>query len=906
MGKRPPVEPHSVKKAPPGACETPIEKQQRRVDELKRQFDALELETRDLGLPQLTSSEKTRLEIILDQYNPEIMKRLNQPFGKEKINCCFYLVPSFRHILLPLWKSRYLTTDEWSPLANEIPIVGTLTQLLLQYGDTDFRPLQRYNPHWKAQESIDQHRVAMNTAALLAFDGDAASTVRFIGGPHVAAHRDTDAILANLRRRHVTPSVIAHLERIFRDGIPAYCNATSTEANYQAFSKYGNHKTVLEDPKKAYKALLKDFKKDYILLYDRRLVPYLLHSHVTPQGIVDLDTPFKNPRPVFDSSFRPQPWCFAINDWQFLDKEPPVGFGPAEVQFMTYLCSLRAAYPTAEIYIIDDDVSGAFRQVKYNPNMVAVHTTRQCGYGGSYTGGAFGDMATPSNFDPIRDARCETSQHMWLHDDDLIDNISPLLPPITMAPPPTVSESFQFTRADRDPLFPAIFAADGSRLPPQYNMHVDDCFSADVREFLPRTVCASAGGLFEILGYPDPLVPPCLSMDKLETSYSHLRKCLGRQYDSRRLTVGMLPYKREQLLQVLQTWLHKPDFNLLELASLLGILDSHTRYCPWGRPWFFCIQNAMRRCLTVRYHLLRRIDSRFKKSEKTLQATLPSHLGSRIQSLIAKEKAAFLWTSRARCTVPAATTKCIQFLFHYVSTTKNPWETPLPLVVPRTPHFESFGDASHTGGGAYFPSLRIWFDIIWSKDVHYGATQLKSSDPNFVHINSLEFVVLIVQLAAIITFFEDTPDAAFPAFFPLGRPHFPAWLGWTDNMTSKSWESRATTKSHQGQGLIEIYAALLERARVHTRSAHIPGVRNVVADDISRNDFSLPFLQRHAKLCVTHPFLKDYRFFLLSRGLRRLISYRLFSGPHPRPTDLPKNLGRLVPAPYTISHSQYV
>ena len=166
--------------------------------------------------------------------------------------------------------------------------------------------------------------------------------------------------------------------------------------------------------------------------------------------------------------------------------------------------------------------------------------------------------------------------------------------------------------------------------------------------------------------------------------------------------------------------------------------------------------------------------------------------------------------------------------------------------------------------------------------------------------------MLIVQLAAIITFLEDTPEAAFPEYFPAGKPCFPAWLGWTDNTVSKSWESRATTRSHQGQGLIEVYAALLERAKVHTRSAHIPGERNVVADDISRNDFSLPFRERHAKLCATHPFLKNYRYFLLSRGLIHLISYRLFSGPHPLPTDLPRNLGRLVPAPYTISHSQYV
>ena len=80
---------------------------------------------------------------------------------------------------------------------------------------------------------------------------------------------------------------------------------------------------------------------------------------------------------------------------------------------------------------------------------------------------------------------------------------------------------------------------------------------------------SSAAGLFDVLGWPDPLrVPGVLSLDKLETSYNHQRRCVGRWFDTRRLTVGMLPYKREELLVTLSDWSTKTSFDLLEISGL--------------------------------------------------------------------------------------------------------------------------------------------------------------------------------------------------------------------------------------------------------------------------------------------------------------------------------------------------
>ena len=199
-----------------------------------------------------------------------------------------------------------------------------------------------------------------------------------------------------------------------------------------AYWSYGNHATVDFEPEKTCKALVKDNKKGYTLIVDKRIVPLLLNCHLTPQGVVDLNTPYKNPRPIFDSSFRPHPWCMAINDWTSKATEPPLTFATAEMEFMVWLYNLRITYPTQEVYLADDDISGAYRRMKYHPNLMGMHTSIQCGFGVINTGGTFGDNTSPSNFDPLAVARRALSQDLWLNATDLEDKFGRFLPNLVL------------------------------------------------------------------------------------------------------------------------------------------------------------------------------------------------------------------------------------------------------------------------------------------------------------------------------------------------------------------------------------------------------------------------------------------------------------------------------------------
>jgi len=404
----------------------------------------------------------------LNEVDPRIVAKIEQPFGKENLRQSFVSEAGFRHVLLPLWKSGFLAGDtySWGALCSAYYPAAVLRDLLDEYGGIEFEQVRGFNPHWESETTINEQRVACATAAFLHFNGSVADLVRWIGGPHVGAQRDHTSTLSCMTEAGVDERVHNDVHRIFHCGIPALCSGEATERNFRAYYDYGNHTTVTDDPEKTYSAMVKDARKGFTLLLDERAILLMIHCHLTPQGIVDLNTPYKNPRPIFDSRFRPEPWCFSINDWTSPDNEPPLTFSTAEMGFMVWLYNLRISYPREDIYIADDDISGAFRLMKYHPNLVPLHSSRQCGYCVVNTGGTFGDNTNPSNFDAIGLARRQVAQYFWKVSTTAVGTITPYLPTLRLADPPLLEEINLFRPADPDPINCGVLQDDGTREPP--------------------------------------------------------------------------------------------------------------------------------------------------------------------------------------------------------------------------------------------------------------------------------------------------------------------------------------------------------------------------------------------------------------------------------------------------------
>jgi hypothetical protein len=116
-------------------------------------------------------------------------------------------------------------------------------------------------------------------------------------------------------------------------------------------------------------------------------------------------------------------------------------------------------------------------------------------------------------------------------------------------------------------------------------------------------------------------------------------------------------------------------------------------------------------------------------------------------------------------------------------------------VFPRQPnYYNSAGDASLTGGSARIinDSLGFFFDCRWSPRTRAG-TQLNPWHPEFVHINCLEFVVLLLQIVACVVYLEDPCDLTLLGLPADPLPGIPILLALTDNMLSKSWIYRVIT-----------------------------------------------------------------------------------------------------------------
>ena len=178
-------------------------------------------------------------------------------------------------------------------------------------------------------------------------------------------------------------------------------------------------------------------------------------------------------------------------------------------------------------------------------------------------------------------------------------------------------------------------------------------------------------------------------------------------------------------------------------------------------------------------------------------------------------------------------------------------------TVPRNAQFTSIGDACLTGGGAYCDVLEFWFDIIWT-----SKTQLALRSKT-LHINLMEFIVVVLQLAAVILILVEEPALYKPLHqhFPTGIPALAHLLIRTDNSPSRNWAHKVSAKSEKGQLFVSIYADLLERSTLAISCNLFAGKSNDLADFISRPPLPIPPpLTRRTQISTKEPRLASYRF----------------------------------------------
>jgi hypothetical protein len=184
-------------------------------------------------------------------------------------------------------------------------------------------------------------------------------------------------------------------------------------------------------------------------------------------------------------------------------------------------------------------------------------------------------------------------------------------------------------------------------------------------------------------------------------------------------------------------------------------------------------------------------------------------------------------------------------------------------LIPRESDGDIYQDACPRGGGGFSSDLDFWWTILWLTEI-YSRTQLPSSDQCFLSNNLLEYVAVILGLAGAIVAWESLPVET--------RPEHPLYLFWTDNMTAKAWTTKISgIKTPQGHSLARLFAHLLMFSDIGVDANHIEGMKNVVADFLSRlaetHDFSS---FTYSQLQTRVPLLKLSRCFAPSSELLAL------------------------------------
>jgi hypothetical protein len=829
-----------------------------------------------------------------------VQLQLDEPYGKDTRSQSFTSEIRFRHTLIFLLKSGFLDVLDRQNLSSPpaFPKAALLYNLLQDHLNVDFLRLKSPIPSTLSAPAMMHQWGRMFTACLLYYNLDIATAIRFCGGAHTGTHRQWPQILQLLRQADVEKQVVSDLERVFVFGCPNQVNATSSDANFHAYLAYGNHTTVLDDIDATKAAFSKDVRRSYSLPANPILSYFAYHMHLNPVGMVLPTRPNKKHRPIVDCSFRPEVWCHAVNDWTSPTTEPDIHFAGSFQRYLIWIHNLRISYPTSEIFPLDDDVSGAFRHSKSNPNVVGMHTFLLFGYLFFSSGQIFGGNTCPSNFEPIARARQQLAQYLWRQGNTL-SRVQHYLPTVTQSATPTTDDISRFTPAESDSLNPGVFQLDGARQSPTYDHHVDDNLYADVAEFLMPTIAASILALYLILGFPTTVNRDVVSWDKFTKLLSHKRKCVGWDIDTRRLTVALPADKCDDLVLLLGTWITNDKFTLRDVAILLGHLGNATSVCRWMRCSYFTIQNTLRRKMLERHAQILFYRNRTQRSAQ-IASQLPQSVIARLESLVSREIAQDLWNWKQ--SIPKTANLHRELLAIQQSLRTEHWEIFIPQMIPRDPHFHSVGDASQLAGGALSHSLNYWFVIFWSGRIRAGV-KLSPKHKNYIHINCLEFLVVLLQVVAAVVRFESELSDAMAPLHPNGFPAFPVLQSETDNTATKKWTNRVTTTSSRAHWLVSLYGQLLQRSRVTVEGDWIAGKINHVPDYISRPDLNLsPSLLRQQTF-LKYPWIQPFDFFQPSPELCSVLESCLFDDLWEAPPRLPKNLGQFVPGDSTTSFS---
>ena len=131
--------------------------------------------------------------------------------------------------------------------------------------------------------------------------------------------------------------------------------------------------------------------------------------------------------------------------------------------------------------------------------------------------------------------------------------------------------------------------------------------------------------------------------------------------------------------------------------------------------------------------------------------------------------------------------------------------TPLAHIVPRHHNFVTACDACKFGGGGWSTDLAYIWDLQFPQDIVDRAHLKNNKRGKLVSINSLEFLCVIVNMAAAI--------CALAQGIPCNDP-YPVLLNLCDNVSACAWVNFRCKESLIGRRLALVFVGLLMKSNL--------------------------------------------------------------------------------------------
>ena len=549
-------------------------------------------------------------------------------------------------------------------------------------------------------------------------------------------------------------------------------------------------------------------------------------------GQIIVQKPGKDDRVAWNGTGKRRADDFAMNEVTPTDKEAVVTFGSTWSDFLVWLYNMRVSFPYSDILLGMADIKACFRYPRIAPDLVGAFGYMAIDLYFLATAMVFGSTVSANGWEPFRRA-IETMTMVYFETDGLVEKHARYLDMIQWKTDCPAGQTF--TRAKACPVNPGIMNADGKMKPLRAKIYVDDALMAAMGlESMKKLLAAVIEAIFAVMGEPDESVRQNhLAMNKWkETVINNQDIMLGIQVKTRTLTVAVTnDYRHETLALIKRTWhTRRRTFTAQQAQELVGKVGRLSS----GAHWVFHIMSHM--YTSIAYALrknrlyLEGASKEFKELLENIERKkyAKSDNSAKHINFALKQLARSVHHCTMEYLIPPTMQAEIAFFREALEDDSGlEWETPIALIIPRTPAAVQYGDSCLEGAGGYSLKLRYWWHLEFPIEVVLQTLIHKqnNNDGKLISINVLEFLTVIISYAAAYTAITQDPVEDDP---------YPVVLNITDNTSALNWTLHGCKRSMIGRRLARFFCGLLIGSHVGINSEWISTEENEIADAISR------------------------------------------------------------------------